>query len=275
MTARAGSGRAAAAVLALLALACSTLTVPQERRLGDEMAREVRAELRLMRDPVVVGYVESIGRSIVDAAGPQPFEYRFNVVEDDEINAFAMPGGHVYVHTRTILEARNVSELAGVIAHEVGHVVERHVAENYDRQRAASIGHHALVLGAAVAGGPSAAGAANLLGGLGAISVLNSFGRDAEREADAFAVEVLPRAGYDPRGMVTFFQTLEAEGGARGPAFLSSHPATEERIEKTRRLLVEHAPAAGLRVTDGGRLEIIQQRIRLLTPRLAPRREGR
>jgi predicted Zn-dependent protease len=259
--------RHALAVALLLPLlgACGTLSVAQERKLGDEFSREIRREVVLLRDSVVTGYVERIGHDIVRAAGPQPFAYHFYVVEDEEINAFAAPAGHIYVHTGTILMARNVCELAGVIAHEVGHVVKRHIAENYNRQRNTGIAHQAMVVAAGVLAGSSAAGAANIGGALAGTAFLNKFGRDAEREADAFAVEVMPEAGYDPVGLVTFFKTLRSETGSGGASFLSSHPATDERIEETRRLIEALPPQSGLRRNDSGRFEIIQQRARLLT----------
>jgi predicted Zn-dependent protease len=99
------------------------------------------------------------------------------------------------------------------------------------------------------------------------MAYLNQFGREAEREADAYAVEVLPRAGYDPEGIVTFFETLLNEGKSQGPSFLSSHPATEERIENTRALIADSVGAeqSRLRRDDGGQLEIVQHRIRVLT----------
>jgi predicted Zn-dependent protease len=246
--------------------ACAPLTVSQERQLAARFERDVRREYRFVNDSVVDGYVDRIGDGIVAAAGPQPFTYEFTVVEDPEINAFAGPAGHIYVHTGTILRARNASELAGVLAHEVGHVVHRHVAENYGRQQAASLGHEALVIGAGVLAGTTAAGAANVLGGLGLVAALNRFGREAERESDDFAVHVLPRAGWDPRGLPSFFETLIAEGGPSVPGFLSSHPAPADRLATTRQAIAALSLPPGLRVDDGGRLEIVQQRIRLLAP---------
>lgn len=255
----------------LLLIGCATLTVDEERRLGEQVQQEVRAEVVLLRDRVVGDYVARIGAEIVSASGPQPFDYHFYVIEDDTINAFALPAGYIYVHTETILKARNVSEFAGVIAHEVGHVVKRHIAQNYNKQRAASIGHQVLVAGAGVLGGSSAAGAANLGGGLIGMAVLNSFGREAEAEADAFAVEILPRAGYDPSGLVSFFETLRRESGSEPPEFLSNHPTTSRRIEDTSALIAALPAQQGLRIEDGGRLEIIQRRIRLLTGEVGSR----
>ncbi len=258
--------RLGVALLAVwLAAGCGTLSVPDERELGMEANREVRSKLTLLRDRVVNDYVAQLGAKLVAASGPQPFQYEFHVVEDDQINAFALPAGYIYVHTETLLQARNVSELAGVMGHEVGHVAKRHIAHNYNRQRNTGIAHQVLVIGAGVAGGSAAAGAANLLGGLAGIAYLNTFGREAESEADAFAVEVLPRAGYDPRGLVSFFETLARESGSGGPSFLSSHPAPADRIQATSSLIASRKLPPGLEVSDDGRLEIIQQRIRLVT----------
>lgn len=263
--------RAALALLAALAASgCGTLSVADEQRLARQFDAQAQRQLRFVRDPVVTGYVDRIGQRIVAAAGPQPFAYQFSVIDDPEINAFAGPGGKIYVHTGTILGARNVAELAAVIAHEVGHVVDRHVAENYGKQRAADIGRQAAVLGGGLLAGAAGATAANLATGVGSAAVLNSFGREAEREADDFAVHVLPRAGYDPHGLPSFFETMIAQGGPSPPAFLSSHPAPSDRLETTRAAIAATPLPPGLRVDDDGRLEIIQRRIELLTGESAP-----
>jgi beta-barrel assembly-enhancing protease len=260
--------------LALFVLACSTapLTVEEERQLGVEVEKQARQQFTFVRDEVVVGYVAGLGADLLRVMGPQPFDYDFYVLDDDELNAFATPGGNIYVHTGLILKARNVSELIGVMGHEVGHVYHRHVAENYRRQRNTAIAQQLGVLGVGVLAGGAAAQAANLVTGLGAMAYINQFGREAEREADSFAVEVVPKTGYDPSGLVTFFNTLIQEYGDRGDSFLSSHPATKERIANTQALIrAEHLPR-NLRQDDDGKLEIVQHRIRLLTGKTPKRR---
>jgi len=259
---------AALALVAPLALAgCGSLSVQEEQQLGAEMARDARKHLDFVREEVVVAYVSQMGRGIVKASGPQPFTYHFHVVEDKELNAFAAPAGYVYVNTGTILAAANASELAGVIAHEIGHVTLRHIAKNYNKQRGAGILYQLGAIAASIfVPGPGAA-AAQLGGQLAAIGALNSFSREAESEADAFAVKVMPLAGWDPQGLVSFFQTLlqETKGGGRPPEFLSSHPATESRIEAASALIREAKLPENLRQSDGGKLEIIQRRIQILT----------
>ena len=265
--------RLIAAGTALLVTACATLTVPQEQQIGAQVAMDMRRELVLLSDRTVVDYVETMGRRILAAAPPQPFEYHFFVVVDDEINAFAAPAGYIYIHSETILKARNASELAGVIAHEIGHIAKRHIAQNYNRARNTSVLQQVAVIGVGVAAGGNAAGAANILTGLGAMAYLNRFTREAEAEADAFAVETMPRARYHPSGLLTFFVTLQNEGGDAPPAFLSDHPTTRERIESGKALIDSMQISTRVRVDDGGRLEIIQQRIRLLQKLSQPRKK--
>ena len=261
------SRRAGACLLALLVLGCSTapLSIEEERKLGVQVEQELRKQLKFVRDEAVVGYVAGLGGELLRVMGPQPLDYDFYVVEDPELNAFAVPGGTVYVHTGLILKARNVSELVGVMGHEMGHVYLRHVAENYNRQRNTGIAQQLGVLAVGILAGGAAAQATNLVTGIGAMAYLNQFGREAEREADAFAVRIVPKAGYDPNGITEFFGTLLKQYGETGDNFLSSHPATEERIENTRALIRAEQLPPGLRVHDDGKLELIQHRIRLLT----------
>ncbi len=272
----AGSRAVAWLVLVCFVSGCQSvagpLSIEQERELGGEFARQARGEFDFFRDRLVNNYIERMGRDILEAAGPQPFENNFYELEEDELNAFAAPAGHIYVHTGLILAADNMSELAGVMAHEVGHVARRHIARNYNRQRSTGMLYR---LGAALlavfVGGYAAQGGA-LVGQLAAMAYLNTFSRDAEREADAFAVEVLPKAGIHPEGLVSFFETLNAQrgGGGRPPAFLSSHPTTDERIANGRRAIAELDLAPGLKLDDDGKLEIVQRRILLLTGMASP-----
>jgi len=263
------SGRALAAALLATApvvlAACTTaLTVDDERRLAYQADREVRQQYALIQDDVVNGYVTKIGQRIVATLPPTPYEFQFAVIDDPEINAFTPGAGLIYVHSAILLNARNVSEVAGVLAHEIGHVMRRHVADNYVRASNASTAYTLGTVAAGVFGGPAAYDLAALGGQLGAVAALNSFTREDESEADAFAVDALVRAGYDPNGLVTFFDTIKGRYGD-GSSFLSSHPAPSDRIEATKALVAELPPNPNLRVDDGGALEIIQRRVRLLT----------
>jgi predicted Zn-dependent protease len=256
----------AALFCAALIFGCaSTLSIEEERDLGAELDAQLRSELVLEPDLLVVRYVQNIGKEIVRAAPASPYQFRFLVVDDDEINAFAAPAGYVYVHTAILKKARNVSEVAGVLAHEIGHVVMRHVAQNYNRaQNANRLKEAGAVATTLLMPAGAAASLASLGGGLAALAYVNSFGREAEREADAFAVEVLPKARYDPEGLVTFFRTIQREYGNSGLSFLEDHPAPSDRIEAATKLIEAESLPPDLRQDDGGELEIIQRRLQLL-----------
>jgi beta-barrel assembly-enhancing protease len=257
----------ALALVLFTSIACGTLSVQEEKQLGAQEQRRVRQNFQLLRDQVVVNYIRKLGADLVTSSRPSPFEFRFYVIEDESLNAFAVPGGAIYVHTGLILAANDVSELAGVMAHEIGHITARHSALQYKRARNTSIAAQLLGFVAAVlTGQPQATG---LVTELGARAYLNTFTQDAEREADKLGVETMFNAGYDASGLVRFFETLQSEngGGPRLPQFLSTHPATPERISNARKE-IEAAEASGKedggKADDGGRLEIIQERIRLI-----------
>ncbi len=248
--------------------ACAPLTVTQEKQMGQDVAHEIMQEMTVVEDPLVAEYIESIGFKIVEATGPQPFNYKFYVVENDTINAFALPAGWIFVHTETIIKARNVSELAGVMGHEVGHVALHHIANNYRRQQGVGIAHQVGVIAAGVLVGDLGADAANIGGGLAGTAYLNTFSREAEAEADIFAILTLPKAGYDPEGLVTFFEVMKSESsGSYTPEFLRSHPTSDERILTSQRLVNALPPRSGLVQSDGQKLKKVQDRIRELEKR--------
>jgi predicted Zn-dependent protease len=252
-------------LLAAVAPGCSTLSVQEEEQLGARAAAEMHKELDFVRDEWIVKYVEDIGRDIVAASGDQPYDFRFYVVNNEQLNAFALPAGYIYIHTGIITSAANMSELAGVIGHEVGHVVRRHVAKNYERQRNTGLLYQVGALAASIFVGGYAAAAGQMAGQLAAVAYINTFTREAEADADAFAVDALIRAGYHPEGLVSFFETLAAQGDGGVPEFLRSHPSTDKRIAHTRGLIAAADLPPGLRVDDDGQFEIIQRRVELLT----------
>lgn len=249
-----------------LATACGTLSVDEEKQLGHQVQRQVRDQFTLMRDRVVVNYVRDLGEGLVASARPSPFDFRFFVIEDPALNAFAVPGGAIYVNTGLILNADSVSELVGVIAHEMGHVTARHVAESYNRSRATGVVAQVLTIAIGILTGSSiGAQGGQMATGLAAQAYLSSYTREAEREADQLAIETMVRGGWDPHGMTSMFTKLMEEGGgAHMPQFLSSHPATGERIQNVKIEIQKYGDLPRLRKTDGGRLEIIQKRIELI-----------
>ena len=259
--------RRATALVALCVVltGCGTISVEEEKQLGAQAQAELRKELTFVRDPVTVNYVRDFGASLVKGARPSPFEFRFFVVEDEEINAFAIPGGAMYVNTGLLLAASNGAELAGVLAHEMGHVTARHVAKNVNKGRATGFVAQIFYLAVAIlTGNPYIAQAGGMAAQVGSQAFMTTFTRDAEREADSLAVETMVNSGWNPEGMVTMFETLKKEyGSSSGPQFLSSHPATDERIENVERDIKNYPGSDKLRLVDP-KLPIIQERLKLI-----------
>jgi predicted Zn-dependent protease len=213
-----------------------------------------------------VNYVRQLGAELVAAARPTPFDVRWYVVEDEELNAFAIPGGSIYVNTGLIAKVQHADELVGVLAHELGHVTARHVAQNVRRQR--NTGLIATIFTFVVAiltGNPYLANAGDLVSQIAGIAYLNTFTRDFEREADALGLETLVKSGWNPEGMTRLFETLKKEGGGGGgPQFLMSHPATDERIQNAKGAIAKLPPGQPGRTDDKGQLKLIQRRLELI-----------
>lgn len=214
------------------------LTRSDEARLGEAFLREILASKDLLKDPEVQAYVNDIGFKLVEAseAGRTPF--RFVVFDDPLINAFAGPTGVIGVNSGLLLAARNESEFAAVVAHEIAHVTQRHLARAFELDDRNSIATMAGVLAALVlASQSSEAGQAALATVIGsrAQSQLD-FTRANEVEADAIGIEILAAAGFDPRAMATFFEQLQTSHRYLGlpPEFLSTHPVTTSRIGESR-----------------------------------------
>ncbi|MGV8899017.1 MAG: M48 family metalloprotease [Burkholderiaceae bacterium] len=218
-----------------------TLSPLMERKLGEEIMRDIRRNPDYLDDAPVLEYLNAFGSSLVaarpEARGEAGFDFFFFAVRDVNLNAFALPGGFVAVHSALVLAAQNESELASVMAHEIGHVAQRHIARMLGQQKQdALIPLAAILLGvlAASAGNVGDAPAALVMGGQGlAIQRQLNFSREAEREADRIGLQILQDANFDTSGMVAFFGRMQK--ASRGytdavPAYLRSHPLTTERI---------------------------------------------
>jgi predicted Zn-dependent protease len=203
----------------------------QDVELGKEAAAQVGKQYQAVRDPELAAYISGIGRKLI--AQPQAdsasFPYSFTLVYDKSVNAFALPGGPTFVHTGLILDAENEAQLAGVLAHEISHVALRH--GTHQATKAMGLQLLAGVLGASV-GGRGLLGQLTQAGiAFGANSVLLKYSRDAERQADLLGAQIMAGAGHNPIEMARFFEKLEAEGGGRGPQFLSDHPNPGNRVK--------------------------------------------
>ncbi|MDD4882555.1 MAG: M48 family metalloprotease [Gallionellaceae bacterium] len=223
----------------------ATITEAQEAQLGGEIMRQIRGDKDFLDDPELVDYINSMGDKLV-AASPAPYRhYEFFVVRDASINAFALPGGYVGVHTGLISATRNESELAGVIAHEISHVTQNHIARMIDSQKGSaltSLAALAVAILAARSDNPQIAQAAITTAQAMSIQSQLDYTREHEREADRVGLQTLAGSGYDPAGMATFFERLQANSRlyeSQAPAYLRTHPLTYERIADLQNRLAE------------------------------------
>ena len=237
MTSQVRRGVASAVAVLLASASASALTRIEPRKngfkpsqdvqLGRQAAAQVRRQLPQLNDGPTDALIERIGRRLV-AAVPvrmaQPsFRYSFDVVNLREINAFALPGGPMFLHRGMLQAARTDDEVAGVMAHELSHVVLRHGTLQAAKAQKFQLGALAgQVLGSIVGGTKGAIIAQGSQIGLGTYFL--KYSREYEREADLLGAQLMARAGYDPRHMAQMFRTIQQQGGNRGPEFLSDHP---------------------------------------------------
>ncbi len=218
----------------------STLSPLEERQIGEHIMGEVRSDPTYLPDPETTEYLNKIGYRLVSAGPANGYSYYFFAVRDPSINAFALPGGFIAIHTGLVTAAQSESELASVMGHEIAHVQQRHIARMLEGQKnnlAWTLGSLLVAILAARAG--SGDGAAAAVVGTQAAMAQNylSFSRNAEREADRVGYSSLVRAGFDPKGMEQFFERLDFnnrvyEGAHAAPAYLRTHPMTVERMSE-------------------------------------------
>jgi predicted Zn-dependent protease len=225
--------------LAIAPLAAfSLISVGDEIAIGRDAQQQVRKTVPVVSDASLNAYVRQVGNRLAARARGPRYPYSFSIANYRELNAFALPGGPVWINRGILHAAANEAQLAGVLAHEIAHVAQRHAADQITKQLVAN-GFLGL-LGAVLGNDPGAARTAQAGARLLAGSYMLKFSRDDEREADAIGSQVMQRAGWDPRGMPEFMETLRRQQG-RDPGsveiFLSSHPAPAERAAALRRSL--------------------------------------
>ncbi|MGD9097255.1 MAG: M48 family metalloprotease [Desulfobacterales bacterium] len=222
------------------------LTIQEEKELSKEYMRVLRKFFEFIEDPIIVDYVNDVGQRILAKMPPQPFEYHFYVIKQDVFNAFATPAGHIFIYSGLLAAMDREEQLAGLLAHEIGHVKSRHISEKIERaenlQKAAYAGMIAG-LAAALAGAPEA-GQAMMMGSMaGTQTVMLAYSRGDESEADQLGLNSMYRAGYDGAGMVEMFEVLRSKqwfGADEIPTWVMTHPAVEERIVYVRNRVEAH-----------------------------------
>ncbi|HEY4316151.1 MAG TPA: M48 family metalloprotease [Herbaspirillum sp.] len=210
-----------------------------ERKVGEEIMRDIRSDGDYLDDAPLLEYLHDFGGTLVaarpDVRGEADYDFFFFVMRDPVLNAFALPGGFIGVHSGLILAAQSESELASVLAHEIGHVAQRHIARMVGQAKYNSIIQLAsMLLGALTMRSSSDVGMGVMMGGTGlAVQRQLNFSRDAEREADRVGLQILTEGGFDTSGMVAFFGRLQTASRSMNdsvPPFLLTHPLTSERI---------------------------------------------
>jgi predicted Zn-dependent protease len=244
------------------ASAITLVTVAQEIEIGKQANVQVRKALTELKDPETLAYVRSLGRRLArEAPGPR-YPYTFSVTDHREINAFALPGGPVWIQRGVLHAANTESQVVSVIAHEIAHIAQRHTASQLTASLLTNMG---LGLLGAMLGNSGGAAAAQTAAALTTNGMFLKFSRDDEREADRVGLEMLTRAGWDGRGMVELFELLRREA-RRDPGnvevFFSSHPSPEDRIKG---MQVAVANVRGGR-RDSGEFQRVRARLMKMSP---------
>lgn len=211
--------------------------VADDVKLGSQASADIEKKFPILNDAETTRYVESVGARLVLAIPSEyrqtAFNYRFKVVNASDINAFALPGGPMYVNRGMIEAARNEGEMAGVMAHEISHVALRHATAQATKQGSLTnqLGMLGMILGGAILGGEAGA----QLGALGAAAWMTKYSRGYETQSDVLGARIMADAGYDPRDLANMFKTIAGERTGGGPEWLSSHPDPGNRYENINR----------------------------------------
>jgi predicted Zn-dependent protease len=236
-------------------------SIEHEIALGKGLAQEVERSSKLIDDPVIVEYVNRVGQNLVRNSDAQvPFTIK--VIDSDEVNAFALPGGFFFVNSGLILHAQEESELAGVMAHEISHVTARHGTKQATKGEIMQLASIPLIL--LGPGGWAGYGLYEALNLAIPLSYLK-FSRDSEREADFLGIQYMYKAGYDPNAYVTFFERIQADEKRRPgtiPKFFSTHPPTPDRIEAAQREIARILPEKDEYIVTTSEFDQVKGRLR-------------
>jgi predicted Zn-dependent protease len=252
-------------------VACG-ISQQQEVQMGQEYAQQINAQLPIVQDPELNRYVNVLGDSIARLTSRRDLDWHFFIVDSKEVNAFAVPGGFVYVNRGLIERADNMSEVAGVLGHEIGHVVRRHTVKQMEKEQGANIGVTLACVLTSVCNSQVAGAAINIAGG----AVFARFSRQDEAEADQEGFNNVVRAGISPVGLVTMFQKLLAERKSRPAgveAWFLTHPLEEDRIVAIQARINQLSRAQLNSLgTDTRNFHTFKARLQSLPPSPPPRR---
>jgi predicted Zn-dependent protease len=247
------------------------LTAAEEQKIGQQFLKQARRQLTFVHDPEVLEYVRAVGQRAAAQANFHAYPFHFYVIEDRRLNAFAVPGGHIFVHSGLIETADNAAELAGVLAHEVAHITQRHMARQVAAGQRSQLSSLLLVVAGVLAGMQGQGEAAQaLVMGAGAYSQqeMLAYSRAHEHEADRLGIQYLADAGFDPEGLPGFLEKLQDWGELQGAApapFLSTHPLTRDRVADARSRAAQMGSPSSSTPLGEATFRRIQARLRATT----------
>ena len=248
-------------MLVFFLASCASLSPEEELRLAENQIQEINQQLDVLTDPRLQSYLDNLLQRL-QAGTPGTADFQIHVVRNEAFNAFAIAGGHIYLTTGVIMGSRNLAELISILAHEMGHVEARHIAQNYRRFRnSRTTAELSGIILALLTGNPLLAGAVDMAANMGAALFITSHTQEAEREADQLAFGLMLAAGFDPRSQLTLLSRLQVASLAQQSEtpFLRSHPLPAERVESARERLRDIRAFAGLQVNDEGEFQALQQ----------------
>lgn len=266
---------ALAATLTTSATACATISTQQEVQMGQQYAQQINAQLPIVEDAEVNRYINVLGDSIAKLSDNRNLDWHFFIVNTDEVNAFAVPGGFIYVNRGLIERADKMDQLAGVLGHEIGHVINRHTVKQMQKQQEANVGVTLACILTNVCNSQASQAAINVAGS----ALFAKFSRQDETEADEVGVQYVTRAGIDPRGIPEMFRKLLDERQSAPSAleaWFSTHPTEESRITDTNALIAKIDPLILNSLTqDSPNFHAFKDRVRALpAPPPQPKNPG-
>ncbi len=239
----------------VFARAAGALTADEERRLGKKVLLDIERHSEIVDDLILQKFVERVGRSLVPYASSSPFDFHFFVIKEQSPNAFAVPGGYVFVTTGLLVLAEEENEVAGVLSHEIAHVTSRHISEMIERSKRINMASMAaILLGAILGGGGQASQAIAATASAAAQALTLKYTRENETEADHNGLHTLAKSGYDPRGFVTFMNRMykySLASAPKIPTYLNTHPAIDERLVLMENLIQMEAKTAATPIRSG------------------------
>jgi predicted Zn-dependent protease len=217
--------------------AAMAISIKEEEKLAKEFMKYIIQHNEFINDPTIKGYVERVGRKILSTLPPQPFRYHFYIVKEDVYNAFAIPAGHIFINSGLLAAMETEDELAGILGHEIAHVVNRHISKRIERSKHINFttmaGMVAGIFLGATTGDPSAVQALTIGSAAAGQTASLAYSREDEAQSDQSGLQYIRKAGYDPRGLLSVLKKIRSKqwfGSRQVPTYMMTHPALEERL---------------------------------------------